>query len=413
MIELRWLREFPQDGKAYIAKKDPDFDVDRLLELDKQVRNLRQSVEDLRAQKNDLAKHAKTGEVTDELRAQSADLSQRIKAQQKELDAVYDQFRDLYLRCPNWPDDSVPAGDESENVVCSYHGSKPAFTFTPQSHVALAEQAGWCDFKTAADMSGSGFALYKGTGAQLVYALTSYMLEHNATYGFEYVLPPFMINYRSLEGSGNFPRFQDDVYHVEDDLYLTPTSEVNLTNVHRNTIFEADQVPHRMTAWTSCFRREAGSYGANERGLIRLHQFEKVELYSITAPDQSYDEQQYMLQCAQSILDMLGLHYRVVLLAAQDTSFASAKTYDLEVWMPGQQAYREVASISNCSDFQARRCGIKYRAERHEKPKLAHTLNGSSLALPRIFVALLETYQNEHGTIELPESIRNALRMSS
>ena len=411
MIDIRWLREFPEHGKKAIHKKDPSFDVDRLLDLDKQVRELRQSVETLRSQKNELTKQAKYGQVTDEVRTKSTAISQQLKEQDEQLNTVYEAFRDLYLHCPNFLDDAVPEGDERNNAVHSYHGDKPEFSFTPQSHVELAEAMGWCDFKTASQIAGSGFALYKGMGAQLVYALTSYMLSHNASYGFEYVLPPFMVNSRSLEGSGNFPRFQDDVYHVENDLYLTPTAEVNLTNMYRNTIFESQDVPYRMTAWTSCFRREAGGYGTHERGLIRLHQFEKVEIYSITHADQADDEQQYMLSCVTALLDALGLHYRVMLLAAQDTSFASAKTYDVEVWLPGQQEYREISSISNCTDFQARRCGIKYRDAHHEKPGLANTLNGSSLALPRLFVALLETYQQSDGSVVIPDAVRNILRI--
>jgi len=409
MIDIRELREFPEQATREIHKKDPEFDVDRLLELDTQVRQLRQLIESLRAEKNHIAQKGKRGQMTQELRERASQLNTQINNQQEELNAVHEQFRALYLHCPNILEASVPEGDESNNIVNAYHGDKPEFTFTPQSHVELAQQLGWIDVKAAREMAGSGFAMYKGFGAQLIYALTSYMLSHNASYGFHYVLPPFMVNYRSLEGSGNFPRFQDDVYHVENDLYLTPTSEVNLTNVYRNTIFESDQVPHRMTAWTSCFRREAGGYGSYERGLIRLHQFEKVELYSITAPDQAHDEHAYMLSCAKDLLDKLGLHYRVVTLAAQDTSFASAQTYDLEVWLPGQNEYREISSVSNCTDFQARRCSIKYREARHEKPQLAHTLNGSSLALPRLFVALLETYQRQDGSVVLPERVRNLL----
>jgi len=411
MIDIRKLRELPEQGKADIHKKDPHYDVDTLLQLDQRVRQLRQSIEDLRSEKNQLAQQGKRQPITQEVKDRSIELSRRIKDEQQQLNDVFKEFRQHYLRCPNICLSSVPEGDESANQVVAHHGEKPEFSFSPQTHVTLCQQLGWCDFEAARDVTGAGFALYKGYGARLMYALTMYMLQHNASHGFEPVLPPSVVNERSLEGSGNFPRFQDDVYHLEDDLYLTPTAEVNLTNMHRNTIFEHDQVPYRMTAWTNCFRREAGGYGSQERGLIRLHQFEKVEIYSITSPEQAEEEQQHMLRCVKELLDMLGLHYRVALLASQDTSFASAMTYDVEVWLPGQNEYREISSISNCTDFQARRCRIKYRAERHEKPQLAYTLNGSSLALPRLFIALLETYQQEDGSVMLPESVRNTLRV--
>jgi seryl-tRNA synthetase len=226
---------------------------------------------------------------------------------------------------------------------------------------------------------------------------------HNKKQGFEQILPPFLVNERALEGAGNFPRFKNEVYRIMDeDLYLTPTSEVNLTSYYRDHIFMGSELPKRMTAWTSCFRREAGGYGATERGLIRIHQFDKVEIYSICKPEQAELEQDHMLATAESILQSLGLHYQVVLLAAQDCSFSSTKTFDIEVWMPGQGIYKEVSSVSNCTDFQARRSSIRYREEQGDKPQLVSTLNGSSLALPRLLVALMETYQQADGSIALP-----------
>jgi seryl-tRNA synthetase len=240
-----------------------------------------------------------------------------------------------------------------------------------------------------------------------MYALTMMMLKNNIKHGFEPVLPPYLVNEQSLIVSSNLPKFQDQIYSIpEDKLYLTPTAEVNLANMYRDKILAATELPIRMTAWTSCFRREAGGYGANERGLIRIHQFEKVELFSICEPDHANKEQERMLACAEDILQQLGLHYRVSLLAAQDCSFASAKTYDLEVWLPGQGTYYEVSSISNCTDFQARRGLIRYKRSADSKSELVATLNGSSLALSRLFVALLEVYQNPDGSVHIPEVLK-------
>jgi len=274
-----------------------------------------------------------------------------------------------------------------------------------KNHLALGNALGWFDFPTASKITGSNFALYKGKAVELMYALTRLMIRNNVKHGFEPMLPPYMVNTKSLEGSGQLPKFADGVYKIQDeDLYMIPTSEVSLLNYYRDTIFNQTELPRRLTSWTSCFRREAGTYGSAEKGLIRIHQFEKVELVSFTKPEESYQELERMLACAEDILQQLGLHYRVMLLAAQDSSFQSAKTYDLEVWMPGQKSYYEVSSLSNCTDFQSRRAKIRYR-QAEGKNEYVHTLNASSLALPRLMVALMETYQQPDGTITLPECI--------
>jgi seryl-tRNA synthetase len=249
--------------------------------------------------------------------------------------------------------------------------------------------------------------LYKGDGVKLLYALAMFMLKHNNNHGFEFVLPSVLVNERSLEVTGNFPKFKDQAFSVpNDELFLTPTSEVNLTNMYRDHIFMKDELPVRMTAFTSCFRREGGGYGSSERGLIRMRQFEKVEIVSLCAPEDSWQEHERMLACAEEIMQKLGLHYRVVLLAGQDASFSSAKTYDLEIWCPGQNEYKEVSSVSNCTDFQARRGMIRFKDKPDSKTQLVHTLNGSSLALPRLMVALMETYQQPDGTIVIPEVLK-------
>jgi seryl-tRNA synthetase len=286
-------------------------------------------------------------------------------------------------------------------------GQKPVFDFEVKNHVELGESLEWFDFQAAARIAGNNFAMYKKDGVKMLYALTMTMLKNNMKHGFEPVLPSALVNEKTLEVSGNFPKFKDQVYHAtEDNLYLAPTSEVNLANIYADSILKQEELPIRMTAWTSCFRREAGGYGAAERGLIRIHQFEKVELYSICEPEKSPAELDYMIACAESILKKLELHYRISLLAGQDCSFQSAKTYDIEVWLPGQKQYYEVSSASNCTDFQARRGMIRYRLQDNGQTTFVHTLNASSLAVPRLMVAIMETYQQADGSIIIPEALR-------
>lgn len=407
MINLTLLREAPQKITDLIHKKDPSYDVGALIFLDDQVRQINHRIEELRAEKNDLAQKGKQS-VTAELRERSIAISKEIKEKEDVLADISGKFKDLYLRCPNLLADDVPVGNKESNEVVKAWGEKPVFDFEPKNHVELGEKLGWFDFMAAARMTASNFVLYKNECVKLMYALEMFMFNNNLEHGYMPILPPFLINEQALEGASNFPRFKDAVYAIpEDGLYLTPTSEVNLANYYRDAILNEQELPIRMTSLTSCFRREAGGYGANERGLIRIHQFEKVELFSLTTPEGSSAEQERMLTCAESILQKLGLHYRISLLAAQDCSFASAKTYDIEVWMPGQKEYKEVSSISNCTDFQARRCAIRYRKDASGKPQLVHTLNGSSLALPRLMVALIESFQRADGTIELPDVLKN------
>jgi len=410
MIDLALLRKEPDQTKQLIHKKEPSFDVDRLIELDKEARALTNKVETLRKKKNELAKKAGKGGISEEVRAESIELGKALKQEEQSLTAIKESLKALALSCPNLLLEVVPEGGKEQNQVITTVGTKQDFSFTPKNHLELNEQHQWFDFRTATTMSGSHFVLYKSEGVKLLYALTSLMLKNNVKYGFEPVLPPFLVNEASLINSGNLPKFKGDFYEMPaDDLSLIPTAEVNLTNIHANQIIDQAELPKRYTAWTSCFRREAGSYGAEERGLIRIHQFEKVELYTITTPEESDQELERMLSCAQDLLQQLGLHYQISLLAAQDCSFSSAKTYDIEVWLPGQQSFYEVSSCSNCTDFQARRAKIRYRSSADDKPHLAHTLNGSSLALPRLIVALIEQYQQEDGGIVFPEALQKAI----
>lgn len=407
MIDLTFLRDNTQNFIDLIKRKDPDFDVDKLISLDKSLRKLKSEVEELRHKKNELANQGKKG-VTKELIEQSKHVGQLLKEKEPELDNLEKEFENLYLMCPNVIDIYVPSGNKESNLMVKEYLDKPQFNFDIKNHVELGKINDWFDFEAAVKMTASNFALYKNQGVKLVYSLMMYMLNNNIKHGYSPILPPYLVNEKALIGASNFPRFKEEVYAIEkDQLYLTPTSEVNLTSIYRDQILDNNELPIRMTAWTSCFRREAGGYGAAERGLIRIHQFEKCELYTICRPEISKQEQERMLNCAEDILKSLGLHYRIMLLAAQDTSFASSKTYDIEVWMPAQGIYKEVSSISNCTDFQSRRSKIRYSND--SKTKLVHTLNGSSLALPRLLVALMETYQKPDGTVEIPQVLKSVV----
>ena len=402
MIDLALLRDNPEQVKALLLKKNPEFPVDRFIGLEKEVHSQRLEVEALRQEKNELAQAGKKG-VTPELIARSKEVGSSLKEKESALKEIEDEFKELYLSTPNLPQAEVPVGNKESNKVVKTWGGRPAFSFAVKDHVALGNDLGWFDFEAAATMSGNNFALYKGEVVSLMHALTTFMLKHNKKRGFSFVTPPDLVNARSLEISGNFPKFRDEVYQTQDDLYLIPTAEVALANLYRDTIFSADQLPINLTAATSCFRREAGGYGASEKGLIRMHQFEKAELYSYTTPEKSSEQLEYMLETAELILQQLGLHYQVTLLAAQDQSFQAAKTYDIELWMPSQQRFVEVSSCSNCTDFQSRRGKMRYRDEVGGKTQYVHTLNGSSLALPRLMAALMETCQQEDGSIQLPK----------
>lgn len=407
MIDLNQLRKNPNEVMALIGKKDPSFNIQKLYDLDSAVRQLKNDVESVRSLRNDLANKAKNG-ITPELREESIALGKILKDKEFQLSVLETEFKAFYLTCPNIPYEDVPVGNKEQNVVVKTVGQKPVFDFDVKNHVELGEALGWFDFQAAARITGNNFAMYKKDGVKVLYALTMMMLKNNIKHGFDPVLPSALVNEKTLENSGNFPKFRDQVYHItEDNLYLAPTSEVNLASLYAHSIIKQEELPIRMTAWTSCFRREAGGYGATERGLIRIHQFEKVELYSICEPEKSPAELDSMIACAESILQKLGLHYRISLLAGQDCSFQSAKTYDIEVWLPGQKQYYEVSSASNCTDFQARRGMIRYRSSKEDKNNFVHTLNASSLAIPRLMVAIMETYQQADGSIIIPEILRN------
>ncbi|MFC1895019.1 serine--tRNA ligase [Candidatus Dependentiae bacterium] len=409
MINLKLLREKPKEITELILRKEPKFKIEKLVELDSKLKTLKLEIQDLRQEKNKLAQQASSGGVTSELREKSIQIGRVLKSKEKEFLEIEPIFDKLLLSCPNVPQQDVPLGNKESNCVIKTFGKKKEFGFVPRNHVELGESLGWLDFDAATKMSGSNFALYKNQAVKLMYVLTHLMIKNNVKYGFNPILPPYLVTENSLVNSGNLPKFEGDFYKTQDGLCLIPTAEVSLTNLYVNQILTKEKLPVRHTAWTSCFRREAGGYGSTDRGLIRIHQFEKVENYSICEPEKSNNELQLMIDCAQDLLKQFGLHYRVSLLAAQDCSFSSAKTYDIEVWLPGQKEYYELSSCSNCTDFQSRRAKIRYRKLTDSKPELVHTLNASSLALPRLMVALMETYQKEDGTIEFPTVIKDLM----
>lgn len=409
MIDLNRLRENQEQVKNLIFKKEPKFDIDGLIAKDKELREVRVVVEELRKDRNNISAQASKG-LTDELRLRSAEIGKKIKEHEARLTALEAQFNELALACPNIPQEDLPEGGKEANKVVRTIGQKPTFSFQAKNHVELNEKLKWFEFESAAAMSGAQFVLYREMGTKLIYGLTRLMIKNNVKHGFEPIIPPYLVTEQALVNASNLPKFRGDFYEIQaDGLCLIPTAEVSLTNIYANHIFGPNELPRRMTSWTSCFRREAGGYGSLERGLIRIHQFEKVELYSISQPEASNEELERMVACAEALLKELGLHYQVSLLAAQDCSFPSARTYDIEVWLPGQNRYYEVSSCSNCTDFQARRAAIRYRETAESKPKLTHTLNASSLALPRLMVALMEIYQQPDGSIKLPKVLEEAM----
>ena len=383
--------------------------------LDTDRRALIQKVEQLRHRQRvggeEIARLGKAKQDASALKGEMKGVSDEIKALDGQLQEVEQKIRDFLLVIPNIPDESVPVGpDASANREVRRVGEPKRFSFTPRAHWDLGPELGILDFERAAKVSGARFAVYWDLGARLERALIQFMLDlHTRERGYREVIPPYLVTAETLIGTGQLPKFEGDLFKTragDRDLYLIPTAEVPLTCLHRDEILEAEQLPLKYVAFTPCFRSEAGSYGKDVRGLIRQHQFHKVELVKLTTPQTSVDELESMVTDAEEVLKRLGLPYRVVVLATGDMGFAAAKTYDLEVWLPGQGAYREISSCSNCEDFQARRADIRYRAEAGGKPRFAHTLNGSGLAAGRTFIAVLENYQEEDGSVTVPEALR-------
>lgn len=413
MIDIRILREQPELVRERMAARRTPVDWDALLALDRGRRETLARWERLKEQKNKLS-----GEIG-RLRKSGADASslmERIGAVSAELDALEQplndaerRFHESMLHLPNLPDPGVPVGESAaDNPVLRTWGEPPAFDFTPRNHWQIGEDLGILDFARGAKLAGSRFTLYRGRGALLERALIGFMLDlQTREHGYEEILPPFLVNRDTMTGTGQLPKFEADMFHTGDpDYFLIPTAEVPLTNIHREEVLDPGDLPRNYCAYTPCFRREAGSYGQDLRGLIRQHQFNKVELVKIVEPQRSSEELENLTRDAEAVLRRLGLPYRVVELCTADLGFAAARTCDIEVWLPGQGAYREISSCSNCTDFQARRAGIRYRPAPGQRPLFAHTLNGSGLAVGRTVVAILENCQQQDGSVAVPEPLR-------
>ncbi len=412
MLDINFVRNNIELVKTKSEAKGVPFDENLFNQIDAKRRQLITQTEQIKSQKKKLAKEvgqlkrqkADTTELEEKSKALSAELS-AIEAEQKGSER---QFQDFMLNVPNLFDDSVPIGkNETENVVVREWGEKPQFDFTPRPHWELGEINDVLDFPRAAKISGARFALYKGTLAKLERLLINLMLDtHTLEHGYTEMLPPILVNDESLIGTGNLPKFKDDLFKIENfNLYLIPTAEVPLTNIHRDEMLNEEDLPRCYVANTPCFRSEAGSYGRDVRGIIRQHQFNKVELLKFTTPENSAEEHEKLTRNAEVILQKLNLHYRVVLLCSGDMSFSSAKTYDIEVWMPTRNGYMEISSCSNFSDFQARRARVKYKTKDGKKNFL-HTLNGSGLALGRTVAAIMENYQTKEGKMFIPDRLK-------
>ncbi|MGE5541990.1 MAG: serine--tRNA ligase [Bacillota bacterium] len=413
MLDLKFIRSNPEAVANAAAKKHIKVDIAEILRIDEQRRKMLVEVENLRAERNreseEIGRLKKAGQPADDVVARMREVAQRIKELEAELTGSEGELNALLLTVPNMPDESVPVGpDAGANVEVRKWGTPRSFTFTPKAHWDIGDALDILDFERAGKMSGSRFPLLKGDGARLERAVVNFMLDlHTRRHGYREAYPPIMVNAAAMTCTGQLPRFEEDMFKVSNNgFYLVPTAEVPLTNIHREEILEEAQFPIYYTAFTPCFRAEAGAAGRDTRGVIRNHQFNKVELVKYALPEKSFDELESLTRDAESVLQELGLPYRVVLLCTGDMSFGSAKTYDLEVWLPSYNAYKEISSCSNMTDFQARRGGIRFRRASTGKIEFAHTLNGSGLAVGRTWAAILENYQNEDGSVTIPEALR-------
>ncbi len=419
MHDLEFFRSHLDRFAEMARARNLALDLDAFRALDAERRRAITGVERLKAERNqaseEIARAKKAGQDAAPLIARMKEASATITAEDARIAEFDARLRDFLLRVPNVPHSSVPVGAGAEqNVEVRRWGRPPEFAFEPRPHWEVGERAGILDFGRAAKIAGARFAVYRGAGARLERALANFMLDvHTREHGYTEILPPFLVNTDSLTGVGQLPKFAADMFHLEGtDLWLTPTAEVELTSYHRDETLDAGRLPIKLCAWTACFRSEAGAAGRDTRGILRQHQFQKVELFKFTRPDQSYDELESLVANAESILQRLGLHYRVVLLSTGDMGFASAKTYDLEVWLPSAKTFREISSCSNCEAFQSRRSAIRAKAK-SGKSEFVHTLNGSGLAVGRTWLAVLENYQQADGSIAIPEALRPYMHADS
>lgn len=412
MLDIKYLRENFAAAEKALATRGGGVDLSGFQQLDLQRRELLSEGESLKAEKNKVSaligKTKDKSQVKDEI-AQMKEVSVRIKELDDQLRNVEEQLSEILMGVPNIPHAESPVGaSEDDNVEIRAWGEKQTFDFEAKAHWDLGEELGILDFERASKLSGARFALYLGAGARLERALINFMLDlHTEQHGYTETLPPFLVNRASMTGTGQLPKFESDLFHTEDvDLFLIPTAEVPVTNIHRDEILSEKDLPLCYTAYTPCFRKEAGSHGRDTRGLIRQHQFNKVELVKFVRPEDSDAELEKLLSNAETVLQLLGLPYRVVDLCTGDIGFSASRTYDIEVWLPGQQCYREISSCSTFTDFQARRASIRFRREGAKKPELVHTLNGSGLAIGRTWLAILENYQQADGSVLIPEVLK-------
>ena len=413
MLDPKFTRDHLEEVKEKVGRRGQAIDWDRFARLDSERREILQESESLRAQRNQVSdviaekkkkKLDATGEIT-----RMKEVSNRIKELEPRLAEKEEALRDLMMVIPNIPHDSVVAGQgEKDNLEVRKWGKIPEFSFPPKPHWDIGEALDILDFDRGAKITGARFTLYKGLGATLERALINFMLDlHTHEHGYLEVLPPFLVNRKTMTGTGQLPKFEEDLFKLSDpDYFLIPTAEVPVTNIHQDEILSEEDLPLYYTAYTPCFRKEAGSYGKDTRGLIRQHQFNKVELVKFTTPETSYEELEKLTRNAEEVLRRLGIPYRVVMLCTGDLGFSAAKTYDLEAWLPGQGVYKEISSCSNFEDFQARRANIRYRPKGKKGIEFVHTLNGSGLAIGRTLVAIVENFQQEDGTVIIPETLR-------
>jgi seryl-tRNA synthetase len=417
MLDVELLRKNPEFVKERLRLRREEYPtlVDEALRLDEERRSILRDLEALRAERNALSKEVgklkSKGKQTAGLEGKVKEIKEKIEGLEAQLSKVEEQLKSVMLSIPNIPHQSVPVGkDETENVEVRRWGVRRDFDFEPKAHYEIGEALGILDFERGASLSGSRFTVMWGWGAKLERALINFMLDFHTSRGYKEVWVPHLVKPEILEGTGQLPKFEEDLYFCErDSLYLIPTAEVPLTNLFRDTILEEKDLPIYLTAYTPCYRREAGAYGKDIRGIIRQHQFDKVELVKIVHPDTSDQELEKLTADAEEILKLLGLPYRVVALCTGDLGFASAKTYDIEVWFPSQNKYREISSCSNCTDFQARRMNTRFKDSEGRK-RFVHTLNGSGLAVGRTLAAILENYQQKDGSVVVPEVLRDYLK---
>ncbi|MBP6332651.1 MAG: serine--tRNA ligase [Aminivibrio sp.] len=410
MLDIRWIRSNADEVRQFLANRNNDMDIGPLLGLDEERRSLLTETEELKARRNEgsrkvgaaRAKGEDASAVMEEMRV----IGERIRDIDARISEIDGKISDMLLSLPNRPHDSVPVGkDENDNLEVRRWGEPKTFSFEPKPHWDLGEALGIMDFEKGASLAQSRFTVLKGLGARLERALLAFMLDlHTEKHGYLEVQPPFMVNSKTMRGTGQLPKFAEDLYKCEnDDLWLIPTAEVPLTNLHAEEILDEGQLPLYYTAYTPCFRREAGAYGRDVRGMLRQHQFDKVEMVKISSPEASYDELEKMTDNAEEVLRALGIPHRTICLCTGDMGFGASKTYDVEVWLPSQYKYREISSCSNCEDFQARRMNTRFRPADGGKPRFVHTLNGSGIAIGRTLIAVLENFQREDGSIGIPE----------